>query len=173
MCRLPRSTQIFAAAVLFLPAGSPLPCCAQRTASASITLRAVLEQSLTLVASPAANPGEEFLASGQSRNLPVTVISNWVLGPARVNVVVLSAPPFTFTSGADKKSQLANNETDYDGTIVPQPPPGSRRQQFDGSLTSFLARSQQSARGSRIDTRTLDIPAQNIGGVMTIRAQAL
>ena len=66
-------------------------------------LRAVLSQSLSMSVDPQPGVFDSFIESNAPRDFPVTIKTNWVRGPGKVSVVILSSSGW---SSFDKEQQL-------------------------------------------------------------------
>ncbi len=140
---------------------------AQRNSgSATITLTAVLSQSLTMSASQdaaAADPMSRLLGDSADGPAPVTITARWVRGSGNVSVAAFS--PGNPLLGPAGQAIVPV------GTASP-----ITSDQMSTSAESFLSAGSKPLNGLpglRINTKNLQIPAGSDGGILTIRAQAL
>jgi len=82
-----------------------------KSASAGITLRAVLVQSLHMSVDPQPSVFNSFITSNADRDFPVTIKTDWVRGPGCVNVVVLSSPEWSGVGTELPVSVMASDTT--------------------------------------------------------------
>ena len=140
---------------------------AQRNSgSASITLTAVLSQSLTMSASQdvaATDPMSRLLGETADGPASVTITTRWVRGSGNVSVAAFSpGNPLLGRAGQ---------------AIVPVGAASPiTAEQVSPSGEGFLSAERKPVNGLpglRINTKDLQIPAGSEGGILTIRAQAL
>ena len=78
-----------------------------RSGGATIMLRAVLAQSLSVSAQPQPGLFNSFVESNAPADFPVTFKTNWVRGPGSVSVVVLSSSGWTRMENEQPVSVMA------------------------------------------------------------------
>src|SRR6202142_1083149 len=140
-------------AVLLPVAASSIPCQAQRNSgAASITLTAVLAQSLTMSATPAelqSGSASNLLDRSPERNFALTISTTWIRGTGNISVGVFA--PGNPLLGVAGQALVPVEASSNSGTSCT--PAGNR------FLSSAQEQEKITSPEIRIDTSDLQIPA--------------